>query len=304
MSELNDNLSEILRQKTEYIVPQNIKKDVTVFGVTGTLVEGTDTSDANAVASDIAKNKTAYVNGNKITGRVAVTEADEAWRSPITSTIYNDIEDNILDHMYQHGNNNTTSKIILSDKTTVIESSSLPSETIGKNIYISYFQYSNRYYYMLAYTNNMDYKFAHSSTGQALYLLNSDKNFQSFNYYTFSSATKLDFNSINWGSVNTATYINWRMIGCYYSTYPIYLYRNKTDCYLWYNGQGHYRYLQQGKNYGGLQLLRPNAFVYTPINTDNIIQMENITPEKIKKNESILGVVGTLEGENILKVDR
>lgn len=69
MSQLQDNLNEILRQKNTYLLPANLKKDVTLLGVTGTL-ESLDTSDANATASDIAQNKTAYVNGQKITGSV------------------------------------------------------------------------------------------------------------------------------------------------------------------------------------------------------------------------------------------
>lgn len=56
------------------ILPENIKKDVSILGVTGTMEGGIDTSDANASASDIAADKTAYVNGQKITGTVAVVE--------------------------------------------------------------------------------------------------------------------------------------------------------------------------------------------------------------------------------------
>ena len=36
MSQLNDNLTEILRQKNAYLLPENLKKDVTCLGVTGT----------------------------------------------------------------------------------------------------------------------------------------------------------------------------------------------------------------------------------------------------------------------------
>ena len=44
----------------------NIKSGVNLFGVNGTF-----TSDANAVAGNILKGKTAYVNGNKITGTIS-----------------------------------------------------------------------------------------------------------------------------------------------------------------------------------------------------------------------------------------
>ena len=50
------------------LVAGNIKQGVEIFGVTGTFVGGTDTSDATATAEDILVNKTAYVNGVKITG--------------------------------------------------------------------------------------------------------------------------------------------------------------------------------------------------------------------------------------------
>lgn len=50
------------------IKQENIKKDVSILGITGTLEEGVDTSDANAAAVNIEINKTAYVNGEKIIG--------------------------------------------------------------------------------------------------------------------------------------------------------------------------------------------------------------------------------------------
>ncbi len=45
----------------------NIKKGTSIFGVAGTL-EILDTSDADATVDDLLSGKTAYVNGNKITG--------------------------------------------------------------------------------------------------------------------------------------------------------------------------------------------------------------------------------------------
>lgn len=66
-NELQSVLDDIKLDKQTNLKPENIKKDITVLGVTGTL-EDLDTSDATATASDILQNKTAYVNGEKLTG--------------------------------------------------------------------------------------------------------------------------------------------------------------------------------------------------------------------------------------------
>ncbi|WP_288886930.1 hypothetical protein [uncultured Eubacterium sp.] len=76
MSQLKTNLQEILAEKQQKIISENIRRNVSVFGVIGTLDEGIDTSDADAVAGDLAEGKTAYVNGEKITGNVAVIESN------------------------------------------------------------------------------------------------------------------------------------------------------------------------------------------------------------------------------------
>lgn len=68
-SELNTKLNQIKTDKDTYLTPSNIRKNVTVLGVTGQL-EGIDTSDATATANDIVYDKTAYVNGTKLTGNI------------------------------------------------------------------------------------------------------------------------------------------------------------------------------------------------------------------------------------------
>lgn len=50
------------------IAAENIKKGISILGVNGTLETGIDTSDATVIANDIVKGKTAYANGEKITG--------------------------------------------------------------------------------------------------------------------------------------------------------------------------------------------------------------------------------------------
>ena len=59
------------------IIPENIKKDTVILGVTGTFEGGTDTTDATAAASDILSGKTAYVNGVKLTGTIETYTGEE-----------------------------------------------------------------------------------------------------------------------------------------------------------------------------------------------------------------------------------
>lgn len=67
----------------------NIKNGVTIFGVTGTLDDsGIDTSDATATTNDVLKNKTAYVNNNKITGTIESKSA-ETYTPSTTDTVIN-----------------------------------------------------------------------------------------------------------------------------------------------------------------------------------------------------------------------
>ncbi len=81
MASLDEKAQSILDEKTSKIVPENIKKDVTIFNVTGTL-ETLDTSDGTATAGDLSKDKTAYVNGKKITGTLTT------FTTPLTYTFY------------------------------------------------------------------------------------------------------------------------------------------------------------------------------------------------------------------------
>lgn len=61
----NKVLTEVTINKPDTFIESNIKADISIGGITGTF-----TSDADAVASDIIKGKTAYVKGEQITGTI------------------------------------------------------------------------------------------------------------------------------------------------------------------------------------------------------------------------------------------
>ena len=63
------------------IVANNIRKDITILGVTGTLDVGIDTSDADALANDIVVGKTAYVDNEKVTGTLNIVSSPNEFTS-------------------------------------------------------------------------------------------------------------------------------------------------------------------------------------------------------------------------------
>ena len=76
------------------LTPDKIVSGNTILGIEGTASGGgLDTSDADATASDIAFDKTAYVNGEKITGTVRTVEApNNGWGSLANFMDYNTYE--------------------------------------------------------------------------------------------------------------------------------------------------------------------------------------------------------------------
>lgn len=86
MSTLKEKAEQILQEKEEKIIAENIKKDIQIFDVTGNLEEGIDTSDANATENDIVENTSAYVDGVKLDG--TLKDSREQSTIPYTGSAY------------------------------------------------------------------------------------------------------------------------------------------------------------------------------------------------------------------------
>lgn len=76
-------LQDIKEDKNTNLKPENLKVGVTCLGVVGIMQPGIDTSDATATANDIVNGKTAYINGEKVTGTIkALTSANHTLLTP------------------------------------------------------------------------------------------------------------------------------------------------------------------------------------------------------------------------------
>lgn len=76
--ELQLKIDEANSQKDAYLLPENIKKGVTVFGIEGNYDAGIQTGDADVTAEDIRAGKVAYGKDGKIIGTLNVLDTTDA----------------------------------------------------------------------------------------------------------------------------------------------------------------------------------------------------------------------------------
>ena len=138
MSTLQENLDAILLDKNTNLLPENLKAGVNCLGVNGTL-NNVDTSDATAMADDIINPKTAYVQGEKITGNIGLIEkasSDTVYHTKVIKTgfyspTYYDAYavGNITMFVYVYNSNLTC--VVMKNDTLLLEQSFAISEVFS-----------------------------------------------------------------------------------------------------------------------------------------------------------------------------
>lgn len=281
MSELKTNLQNILQEKQDKIIPENIKKDIQIFDVTGTYEGsgGTDTSDANATANDIVQDKTAYVNGEKIIGTL-----------PLRDTYVN------------ISASPTIGKVVLEDSIsltngTVFNLNVLPDFT-GKNVLIRYYKslnvddevqigiipFDDRF--IANYSSNGDYRIA-------------TKNKSMIDIYTFrgDDLSKITDSSVfTKTSANTMDAFGTPAAGTF-SLFDVHI--NSEDGSILYTKYGDSsEQLFISSNVDTKFTMDTNSNVVLSSNNTDVADAIGLTADKIKAGETILGITGTYTGEN------
>ena len=129
-NELQTKLDEILLDKNTNLLPEHLEAGVTCLGVEGTMEAGVDTSDATAVAEDIARGKTAYINGEKVEGNILTINVASGITSNgqlSDSTNYIKLTGTVTTDMLFRSNSNASIEVL---KTTLAEYIGLTADKI------------------------------------------------------------------------------------------------------------------------------------------------------------------------------
>lgn len=317
-SGLVQNSSQLFKENSHALVPINtrnivgqenitadkIKSGETILGVTGTF-----TNDGNVTAGDVGSGKIAYANGQKITGNVPLVEADNYLMLSKTENITGGLPYQV-NSLHYNVNDGTVSEIMFSNGQK-LDLSTLPEDITGKNVFIYYGTDINFDRWGLFITD-MDSTICLSAHDDTFALTCLDKatrrSARDISYYmgVRTKTGNIDINNVNWG---TKTVWDKRYLIELYLTngnYNVYttndVYRGQFGSYSnpVFAGSSNYLYYQDNilKTNGVATtqvislLAKANSHICTAINTGELITKENITSDKIKSGETILGVSG------------
>ena len=297
MSDLKTNLQEILQDKNTNLKPENLKQGITCLGVEGTMQSGIDTSDANATETDIIQDKTAYVNGQKITGILPEIKASESVNVCNNYELF--LKDNTVSNQTiftVQDRDGTSHTFIVPDSIaqfpyyTIFYHKTLTSYRLDTFAIIV----SDKEFFM---SNNASYI---GKNDGLLYNWDSDgmsyhASFES-QIEELSNLTKetihLAGNSVA-GSPYMASDAIYSSFAVKDSNGSIVIQKSESDDGSLYSKE----LLVRGTETND-KIFRTNAIQNAHINVDDIIDVIGLTADKIKAGETILGITGTYTGEN------
>ena len=303
--------SEILN--AEGITANKIKVGESVLGL-----DGTFTNDGNVTASDIGMNKIAYANGQQVVGTIPIVEANDYALLNRTQSL-NSGDMPIMERTYKNINDGTVSELVMSDGTK-LDISTLPENVDNKNIFIVYGKNSYNVYWWFLFITDIDNSICLASHDYTYAVVCKNKGNRATNkdmvYYRgntpYVEGVPFNINDVNWGNQivwdkSTGVELNLSQQGLtVFATDTVY--RGQFGSYgtEQFSGSMDFRYYQDNKigispNSGlvqnSSQLFKETSHALVPINTKNIVGQENITADKIKSGETILGITGTFTND-------
>jgi len=259
------NMYDIKDDKDTNLLPGNIRKNTKILGVTGTLDPQADESDATATSSDIALNKSAYVNNEKIYGSVVTTDDG-------LDTLQTTITDpNIT---YSQGKINIESPVTTNQNMLLRQNSQIYVEgSINQNII----------------ANKVNLTADKIKVGTNILGVTG-------NYTSDANATSIDII----GSNKTAYVNGQKIIGTHYfiidgSMFMLSSIENVAN--LGSNIE------ITTNNLSGQYVLRNNAKIIMDVPQTDIANVVNLTSDKIKFGENILGIEGNVIAANLTNLD-
>ena len=304
-SSLRNKLNNILEEKEQKIIPDNIKNGVTIFGVTGTHQGGVDTSDATAQPINIDSGVTAYVDGKKITGTAPLlNSANLPYVLPQKESYIGKSE--VLpfgNEIYYLVNSNDVSG---TGYVVTIQANQLPVDVSDRSFFIRYSPYT------VNASNSMFLELFITDKGCKFSLKEGQD--RVLGYDSAGNRCNIDVYRIweSYGVLDNVTPSKWESRGnmSYYDT------GNASGWFVFVsNDMQSIGGLSVGPFYKGhsnedciikttfgtsapLLKLENGGVLYTRVDNTQLADNLGITPDIIKVGETILGVTGTVSSDN------
>ena len=263
-----------------------------------------DTEDGDVTADVLGKDKIAYGVNGKVVGNVPIYDENTYLSLPRNLLISTSVPvaqyDFIIPNLPV-----SSAEYLMSSEGALIDISKLPDDITDKEVFISknHYKYSSSDYWsctlIIAPKGSIFKGYYHDNTYDVYARYNNG--WATLNIWRTSALNyEPDINNVNWDThITTSDYsqLNGKDgFGDWYCSSTLWAGSTTNTPQPRYNGGAEYRYLQKVDMKDKIALTKENTPIYVPIHTSKIVEQENITADKIKAGETILGITGTYAG--------